>query len=96
MPRFHFHVEDGLSYRDDLGAELPDTEAARAYALRYFGQMLESSHCSVWNGNDVRMEVADESGLILFALYLVGIDAPAATGGRDPDMISAEPMNPEG
>jgi hypothetical protein len=95
MPRYHFHVEDGQSYRDDKGAELADSEAARAYALRYFGHMLESSRCSVWDGNDVRMEVADESGLVLFALYLVGIDSPAAMG-RDPDLISAEPMNPEG
>ncbi|HEX8225015.1 MAG TPA: hypothetical protein VF605_14445 [Allosphingosinicella sp.] len=96
MPRFHFHVEDGRSYSDDEGAELADAAAARAYALRYFGHMLESSQVSVWNGNDLRMEVADESGLVLFSLYLVGIDSPAATGGLDPAMISAEPMNPEG
>jgi hypothetical protein len=96
MPLFRFHVEDGQSYQDDQGAELPDTQAARAYALRYFGNMLESAHCSVWDGNEVRMEVADESGLILFALYLIGIDSPAAMAGRDPDMISAQPINPEG
>jgi hypothetical protein len=96
MPRYHFHVEDGLHHWDDEGAELPDTEAARAYALRYFGNMLECSLCSVWDGNDVRMEVADESGLVLFALYLVGIDSPAAMNPCDPDMISAEPINPEG
>jgi hypothetical protein len=95
MPLFHFHVEDGQSFKDDHGAELADTAAARAYALRYFGQMLEGAHCSVWEGNEVRMEVADEAGLILFSLYLVGVDAPAMRG-RDPDMISARPINPEG
>lgn len=33
MPRFYFHLHDDLDAPDDCGADLPDLEAARAYAI---------------------------------------------------------------
>jgi hypothetical protein len=32
MPRYHFHIVDGLEVFDSLGATLPSDEAARFYA----------------------------------------------------------------
>jgi len=92
MPRFHFHLTDGQSHRDDEGADLPDPEAARAYALRYLCDVLEGSQTSVWESGGVRLDVADESGLTLFELYVVAVDAPAA--GLRADLISSEPKQP--
>ena len=77
MPRFHFNVEDGSSYPDHEGTELPDVPAAKAHAVWYFGDMLKASPCTFWNGDDWRMEVADEVGLALFSLHFVEIDSPA-------------------
>lgn len=32
MPRYHFHIVDGVKVFDSLGATLPSDEAARFYA----------------------------------------------------------------
>jgi Domain of unknown function (DUF6894) len=33
MPRYHFHIVDGLEVFDSVGATLPNDEAARRHAL---------------------------------------------------------------
>lgn len=77
MPRFHFNVHDGSDYPDPEGTELPDVEAARKFAIRYFGDMLHAEPCTFWNGQEWKMEVTDEAGLLLFSLHFIGIDSPA-------------------
>lgn len=77
MPRFHFNVHDGSNHPDPDGAELPDFPTARKYAVRYFGEMLQGDPCAFRNGEEWKMEVTDETGLVLFSLHFIGIDAPA-------------------
>jgi hypothetical protein len=77
MPRFFFNVHDGAGHPDCDGTELPDIPAARAYAVRYFGDLLRGDPCAFWNGEEWKMEVTDESGLLLFSLHFHGVDAPA-------------------
>lgn len=40
MPRYFFNVHDGRSAPDREGTELPDTEIARAQAVRLSGEIL--------------------------------------------------------
>lgn len=78
MPRFFFNVHDGREYPDFDGIELPSISDARRQATLYAGELLRSDPASFWSGEEWKMEVTDDRGLVLFHLIFVGIDAPAA------------------
>lgn len=77
MPRYHFNVYDGRNITDDVGTELPDATFARREAIRYSGALLEDDADSLPVGEDWRMEVTDDAGLILFSLTFTVV---ASTG----------------
>lgn len=68
MPRYHFNVYDGVTLLDNKGVELPNTNFARREAIRYSGALLEEGAEQDNLGTEWRMEVTDDSGLILFRL----------------------------
>ena len=78
MPRFHFNVYDRICVLDTEGTELPDWQAARLEAVRYAGALLVDEAQHVARGEDWRMEVTDEVGLMLFRLDF-SVMASAAT-----------------
>ncbi|MDP4026856.1 hypothetical protein Q8W71_30720 [Methylobacterium sp. NEAU 140] len=77
MPRFHFNVHDGVSRLDLEGTELPDWRAARLDAIRLAGEILRDEAERVALGEDWRIEVTDHTGLVLFQMAFLVIDAPA-------------------
>ena len=91
MPRYFFHIEDGSSLRDEEGVELKDLATAKCEAVKFAGQMICESASRFWENEEWKLTAANEAGLTLFCLHFVGIDAPAAMG-RDPNMISAGPV----
>ena len=78
MPRFHFNVYDRVCVLDTEGTELPDRQAARLEAVRYAGALLVDEAQHVARGEDWRMDVTDEVGLVLFRLDF-SVMASAAT-----------------
>jgi hypothetical protein len=84
MSRFFFHVEDGP---DDLGVELPSLAAAKCQAVRYAAEVLSDSAQTFWDKPSLKMWVADEQGLVLFSIDVVGNDAPI--------IRAANPMPPQ-
>ena len=68
MPRYHFNVYDGVTLLDKKGVELPDTQFARREAIRYAGVLLEEGARLESLGAEWRMEITDDTGLILFRL----------------------------
>jgi hypothetical protein len=93
MPRYFFHIEDGLAIHDDEGAELKDLAVAKCEAVKLAGQMICDAAGSFWNKEEWKMTVSDETGLTLFCLHFLGIEAPAGDV-LDPHMISARPIKP--
>ena len=77
MPRFHFNVYDGVELLDDKGVELPDTNFARREAIRYAGTLLEDGANKGSLGNEWRMEVTTDSGLVMFRLDFQVSESPA-------------------
>ena len=75
MPRYFFHVIDGHDIPDPDGTELPDRSAARAQALRASGEILRDMGQDFWDETKWRMEVADESGELLFVLRFAAEEA---------------------
>ena len=41
MPRYFFHIIDGITLRDHEGTELPDIQTARSVAVRTSGEILQ-------------------------------------------------------
>lgn len=77
MPRFYFHTEDGSSCLDDDGMELPDVTAAKIEAVRAMAELLRDKAPNFWDERSLKLIVTDKAGLILFALGLSGVEAPA-------------------
>jgi hypothetical protein len=63
---------------DDRGAELHSLVDARRYAASYASDLLRDQPDVFWGGEEWRMDIADENGLVFSTLIFLGIDAPAA------------------
>lgn len=81
MPRYFFHVFDGVSARDDVGTDLPDVYAAQEQAIRTAGEILRDMGARFWNDTEWRLEVAGESGRVLFVLRFAAEERLARPGG---------------
>ena len=68
MPRYHFNVYDGVTMLDPDGVELTSWEAARLEAIRHCGEIFKDDPKRIALGEDWRMEVTDDTGLVLFRL----------------------------
>lgn len=70
MPRYFFHVMDGLAAIDNTGLYLANEGQARLEALRGAGEMLGDESMDLWLGNEWVMSVVDEDGNVLFTLKI--------------------------
>lgn len=85
MPRYFFHLHDGIDRRDPEGSELPDLDAARCEAVCLAGCLMRDNVHEMLKGKDWHLDVEDERGLILFQVEVCLTDAPAAR--PDPLMV---------
>ncbi len=81
MSRFYFHTEDGVAHRDDEGVELRTLADARREAVRVLGEMLKEQPDTFWTDGGLKLTVADEDDLLLFALEVSA--TVSAAGGVD-------------
>ena len=77
MPRFHFNVRDGHDIKDGEGVRLLDFSTARWEAIRLSGAILEDEADQLGAAEDWRLEVTDETGLILFLMTFSIMQSPA-------------------
>lgn len=82
MPRFHFNVYDGIDEPDREGTDFRDWDAAREEAIRLAGELLRDSAKQMALGEDWRMEITDETGLILFRLEFTLMASAAVSGAK--------------
>ena len=78
MPRFFFHRTDGTFDPDREGTELPDLKAARLEALHYAAASVRDRPDLVWSGSTFRVEVSDDTGMLLSTVIILEIESPAA------------------
>jgi hypothetical protein len=84
MPRYYFHVYDGISSVDAEGTELADIAAARRDAVKLMGRIMLDDAQAAWNADDWRLDVTDEHGLTLFSLLFAVTDCTPASAARMP------------
>ena len=73
MPRFYFHTEDGRSFLDDDGTELPDLRTALLQAIKLFGEILNEDPSEILRAQCFRMTVTDEVRQTLFTIDLTAL-----------------------
>jgi hypothetical protein len=78
MPKFHFHLDD---QRDKQGIELPDLAAAKCEALEFAARHICDAANAFWDREEWTLSVANERGLTLLQLQIVGTQS-AATSSR--------------
>jgi hypothetical protein len=71
MPRFFFHAEDGKSYPDEFGSELPDLEAARRKATLVMAELLKEEASDFLDTGRLRIAVMDAAGQVVIRLEAV-------------------------
>lgn len=76
MPVFHFNTSNGAGFRDVEGTEFRNVAAAKVEATRHIGEMLMDKSTRDERIDDLRLDVTDDSGLVLFSLMVSMIDAP--------------------
>jgi hypothetical protein len=79
VARYFFHTNHPfeLTVQDDEGLEFPSVHDAKCAAVKYAGQLLSDVAQHFWDEADFDLTVTDETGLILFSMRVVGIEAPA-------------------
>ena len=65
MPRYHFHIVDGVQVFDSLGATFPNDEAARIHAQQMAGRYTRMELHRL-RANAIR--VTSETGAVLFRI----------------------------
>jgi len=83
LPRFHFNVEDGQSWPDREGTELPDVGAARSEAVHLAGRLLQDGAAEFWDSGQWRVVVTDGAGVPLFTLSFTASEQPRAAPVRN-------------
>jgi len=73
-----FNLAGATHDPDVQGVELRSLGEARVYAARYMGEVIRDKPDLVWTGEEMRVEVTDERGTVLFTIITFGVDAPAA------------------
>jgi len=74
--RFHFNLFDGLTPRDKDGAHLVDLRSASIHAAKLAGAALMRDPERFIDAPEWRIEVTDDTGLLVFDLFLYATEAP--------------------
>jgi hypothetical protein len=74
MPKFYFHLDD---QRDEHGVELPDLAAAKCESLEFAARHICDAANAFWDREEWMLSVADERGLTLMQLNILGTQAAA-------------------
>lgn len=77
MPRFFFHVHDGVSQIDTEGSVFGDWREAQLEAIRRAGHIVASSASRLQLGEDWTLEVTNQDGLVLFRFDFSLSEGPA-------------------
>jgi hypothetical protein len=76
--RFFFNLAGAVYDPDNLGVELPTIQAARVLSVVHASEIIRDRPELVWSGDEVRVEVSDDRGLVLFTVMVVGVNSPAS------------------
>jgi hypothetical protein len=85
LARYHFQVRTESHVALAETADLQGAQEARVEAARRIGALLDEHAHQLWADEDWRMDVTDETGLILFTIQVSALDSAATMGRKRPE-----------
>jgi hypothetical protein len=83
MPHYHIELRAANRVWETLDVERDDLEGLRLEMARFVGQLLKDHAHQIWSDQEWRVDVTDETGLILYVLHILASDSAATAPLRD-------------
>ncbi len=77
MPHFNINLRTPSVVSESWHIEMPDHTALRIELARYVGEFLKDHANLIWEDEDWRIDVTDESGLILYVMQISATNTAA-------------------
>ena len=68
MPRYYFHVENGVTIMDSTGTELASDADALNEAVKTSGEMMKDQGSGLWSGTEWSMLVMNSARSIVYRI----------------------------
>ena len=78
MPRYHIGLRSETHLSEHLVVERDDLTALRVELAVFVGDLLRKHADQIWEDQDWRVDVTDDSGLILYAMEISATDSAAS------------------
>jgi len=77
MPHYNIELRTEGRVWETLAVESADLDALRIEMAQFVGQLLQDHAKQIWADEEWRIDVTDETGLILFVLQIIASDTAA-------------------
>jgi len=77
MPNYNIELRTADRVWETLAVERDDHEGLRVEMARFVGEMLKDHAQKIWLDQDWRVDVTDETGLILYVINIFATDSAA-------------------
>ena len=77
MPRYAINLRTPSTVSDSWHVEMDDHTALRIELARFVGEFLKDHAKAIWEDQDWRVDVTDETGLILYVMQVSASNTPA-------------------
>lgn len=84
MPIFRYIINNGTPSSGAQVVDFPDVDAAKDHAVLFAGGMLAEIDGAFWQDSEWRLDVADEFGLILCSIIVLGLTSVAGQPQKAP------------
>ena len=82
MARYNIALRTESHVSETLAVEMSDLTELRVEVARFVGQLLRDHANQIWVDEDWRVDVTDESGLILYVMQLTATNSAATASIR--------------
>jgi hypothetical protein len=77
MALYHIELRTADQVWETLDVERSDLDGLRLEMARFVGELLKDHAGKIWADRDWRVDVTDDSGLILYVMHISATNAPA-------------------
>lgn len=82
MPRYHIELRTQDRIWDTLDVVMGDTNEVRVEVAQFIGELLKDHADKIWVDEEWRVDVTDETGLVLFVMHLMVTNSAAVAPMR--------------
>jgi hypothetical protein len=77
MPKYSIELRTADRVWESLAVDRSDLTALRTEVARFVGELLRDHAQQIWADEDWRVDVTDETGLILYVMHVSATDSAA-------------------